>query len=138
MHELAQQGKECYRSRCFKESSTSQTAYDELQCQLVALKEECQVKIDRLENEVIELRGEMQTLKVEYDEMQIKIEIETQVHSQLYTDNVRQCCLELLRPNHQIRLKECSRNCLLEEYRALILPEVITLWHGRTTEYVFS
>ena len=103
--ELAQQGKECYRgklNRCFKESSTSQTAYDELQCQLVALKEECQMKIDRLENEVVELRSEMQTLKVEYDEMQIKVEdgkIETQVHSQLYSDNVRQCCLELLSMN---------------------------------------
>ena len=36
------------------------------------------------------------------EEMQSKIEdgkIETQVHSQLYTDNVRQCCLELLSMN---------------------------------------
>lgn len=103
--ESAQQGKECYRSklnRCLKASSTSQTAYDEIQCQLVALKEECQLKIDCLENQVVELRSEMQTLKVEYKEMQIKVEdgkIETQVHSQLYTDNVRQCCLELLSMN---------------------------------------
>ena len=38
----------------------------------------------------------MQTLRVEYEEMQSKIEdgkIETQVHSQLYTDNVRQFAL---------------------------------------------
>ena len=44
--ESAQQGKECYRStlnRCLKGSSTSQTAYDEIQCQLVAFKEECQL-----------------------------------------------------------------------------------------------
>ena len=103
--ESAQQGKECYRSklnRCLKGSSTSQTTYDEIQCQLVALKEECQLKIDHLENEVVELRSEMETLKVEYEENQIKVEdgkIKTQVHSQLYTDNVRQCCLELLSMN---------------------------------------
>ena len=103
--ESAQQGKECYRSklnRCLKGSSVSQTAYDEIQCQLVAFKEECQLKTDSLESEVVELRSEVQTLRVEYEEMQSKIEdgkIETLVHSQLYTDNVRQCCLEFLRMN---------------------------------------
>ena len=103
--ESAQQGKECYRSklnRCLKASSASQTAYDEIQCQFAALKEECQLKIDGLENEVAELRSEMQTLRVECEEMQSKVEdgkIETQVHSQLYTDSVRQCCLELLSMN---------------------------------------
>ena len=68
--ESAQQGKECYRSklnRCLEASSTSQTTYDEIQCQFVALKEECQLKIDHLENEVVELRSEMETLKVEYE-----------------------------------------------------------------------
>ena len=86
--ESAQQGKECYRStlnRCLKGSSTSQTAYDEIQCQLVAFKEECQLKINGLESEVVELHSEMQTLRVEYEEMQSKIEdgkIETQVHAQ--------------------------------------------------------
>ena len=84
--ESAQQGKECYRSklnRCLKGSSASQTAYDEIQCQLVAFKEECQLKTDG--SEVVELRSEVQTLRVEYEEMQSKIEdgkIETQVHSQ--------------------------------------------------------
>ena len=103
--ESAQQGKECYRSklnRCLKGSSAAQTVYDEIQCQLVAFKEECQLKINGLESEVVELRSEMQTLRVEYEEMRSKIEdgkIETQVHSQLYTDNVRQCCLELLSMN---------------------------------------
>ena len=60
------------------------------------------MKIDGLENEVAELRREIQTLRVEYEDVQSKIEddkIETQVHSQLYTDNVRQCCLELLSMN---------------------------------------
>ena len=103
--ESAQQGKECYRSklnRCLKGSSASQTAYDEIQCQLVAFKEECQLKTDGLESEVVELRSEVETLRVEYEEMQSKIEdgkIETQVHSQLYTDNVHQCYLELLSMN---------------------------------------
>ena len=42
----------------------------------------------------------MQTLRVEYGEMQVKVEdnkIEIQVHSQPYADNISQCCLELLR-----------------------------------------
>ena len=63
--ESAQQGKECYRrklNRCLKGSSVSQTAYDEIQCQLVAFKEECQLKIDSIENEVVELHSEVQTL----------------------------------------------------------------------------
>ena len=60
------------------------------------------MKINGLESEIIKLRSEMQILRIEYDEMQNKVEddkIETQVHSQLYTDNVRQCCLELLSMN---------------------------------------
>ena len=60
------------------------------------------MKIDGLENEVAELRREMQTLKVEYEEVQSKMEdgkIKTQVHIQLYTDSIRQCCLELLSMN---------------------------------------
>ena len=55
---------------------------------------------------VVELHSKMQTLRVEYEEMQSKIEdgkIETQVHSQLYTDNVRQCCLKLLIMNAGIQ-----------------------------------
>ena len=54
--ESAQQGKECYRSklnRCLKGFSASQTAYDEIQ-----------LKINGLESEVVELRSEMQTLRV--------------------------------------------------------------------------
>ena len=103
--ESAQQGIECYCSkvnRCVKAPSVSQTAYDEIQGQLVGLKEECQLKIDGLENKVAELCREMQTLRVEYEEVQSKMEdgkIKTQLHSQLYTDNVRQCCLELLSMN---------------------------------------
>ena len=101
----AQQGKECYQSkvnRYVKAASVSKTAYDEVQYQLVRLKEEYQLKIDGLENEVAELHREIQTLRVEYEDVQSKIEddkIETQVHSQLYTDNVRQCYLELLTMN---------------------------------------
>ena len=60
------------------------------------------MKIDGLENEVAEFHIEMQTLRVEYEEMQSKIEdgkFETQVHSQLYTNKVHQCCLELLNIN---------------------------------------
>ena len=44
----------------------------------------------------------MQTLRVEYEEVQSKMEdgkIKTQLHSQLYTNNVRQCCLKLLSMN---------------------------------------
>ena len=109
--ESAQLGKECYRSklnRCIKGSSTSEIGFDEIKCKLAALEEECQLKINGLESEIVELHSEMQALRVEYEEMRSKVEdykIETQVHSQLYSDNVRQCCLELLSMNvgiHQV------------------------------------
>ena len=60
----AQQGKECYRSKVnqyVKAGSVSETAYDEIQYQLVGLKEEYQFKIDGLENEVAKLHREIQT-----------------------------------------------------------------------------
>ena len=60
----AQQGKECYRSKVnqyVKVASVSETAYDEIQYQLVGLKEEYQFKLDGLENEVAEFHREIQT-----------------------------------------------------------------------------
>ena len=54
----AQQGKESYSikvNQYVKAASVSETAYDEIQYQLVELKEEYQFKIDGLENEVAEL-----------------------------------------------------------------------------------
>ena len=54
----AQQGKECYHSKVnqyVKAANVFEIAYDEIQYQLVGLKEKYQFKIDGLENEVAEL-----------------------------------------------------------------------------------
>ena len=63
-----------------------------IKCQLAVLEEDCQLAL------IVELCSELQPLRVKYEEMQCKIEdniIETQVHSQLYNDNVSQCCLDV-------------------------------------------
>ena len=62
-----QQGKECYCSKVNQyvtAASVSETAYDEIQYQLVGLKKEYQFKIDGLENEVAELHREIQTFVI--------------------------------------------------------------------------
>ena len=59
----AQQGKECYCSKVnqyVKAASISETVYDEIQYQLVGLKEEYQFKNVGLENEVAKLHREIQ------------------------------------------------------------------------------
>ena len=47
-----------------KAASVSETAYNEIQYQLVGLKKEYQFKIDGLENEVAELHREIQTFVI--------------------------------------------------------------------------
>ena len=108
--ESARLGKECYRgklNRCVKESNTVSSDFD---YKLATLEESYQLKIDglKLDSEIVGLRGEMQALRAECEEMRSKvkdIKIETHVHRQLYNDNVRLCCFELLSVNvgiHQV------------------------------------
>ena len=99
-------GKECYRSklnRCLEGFSESGVAIEKVTHQLSTLEEKYQLKINELE--IDELRNELGAVRLDEKDMESKARdctIETQVHSQLYLDNVHQCCLELLSMNVSI------------------------------------
>ena len=107
--ESAQQGSEWYCSklnRCSKNSIwQTETDFEELQCKQASHKEDCQSKINFLENEMVDLHVELNKTQVEHIQMQEKLnevrqdKVDTKVHSQLYADNVQQFCLELLSMN---------------------------------------
>ena len=66
------------------------------------LESECNSRVNFLENEIKELRTILkekeyttEQLSKRLDELDKKV-LKTKEHKQLYHDNVRQCCLELL------------------------------------------
>ena len=129
-------GKECYRSklnRCLKGFSESGVAIEEVTDQLATLEEKYQLKINELEVEIDELRNELGAVRLDENDMESKARdctIETEVHSQLYLDNVRQCCLELLSMNVGIRqvepvIRSVIRNIANKETDKLPKPSTL-------------
>ena len=101
------------KSYCLqKEAKGTELDLNEIQLKYVKLESECNSRIIFLENEIKELRTILK--KKEYTTEQLserlneldKKVLKTKEHKQLYHDNVRQCCLDLLGLNVGIRQVE--------------------------------
>lgn len=128
--ETAQRAKECYRSKANRRfKSSSESAVGDSKSSLSTLEEKYQQKFDCLESEIDRLRSDLEVLQVDYKEQQQKEKFETHIHGQLYNDNVRQCCLELLSMNVGIHQVSPIITCVLKN---LTNQEIDTLPSNRT------
>ena len=98
--------------RLLKKTETTEVGLNEIQSKYVQLESECNSKIKLLENEIEQLHvilnekeSTTEQLSKRLDEIDNKL-LKTKEHKQLYLDNVRQCCLELLSLNVGIRQVE--------------------------------
>ena len=98
--------------RLSKKAEIAEVDLNEIQSKFEQLESECSSKIKSLENEIVQLHaildekeGVTEQLLERLNEIDTKL-LKTKEHKQLYLDNVRQCCLELLSLNVGIRQVE--------------------------------
>ena len=113
--QLLRQKKEQHRVKSYRLSKKAEKAeldINEIHSKFVQLESGCNSKIKSLENEITQMHAiidekEMATeqLHERLNELDMKL-LKTKEHKQLYLDNVRQCCLELLSLNVGIRQVE--------------------------------
>ena len=106
--QLLQQKKEQHRVKSYRLSKKAEKAevdINEIHSKFVQLESGCNSKIKSLENEITQMHAimdekEMATeqLHERLNELDMKL-LKTKEHKQLYLDNVRECCLELLSLN---------------------------------------
>jgi len=113
-HLLHQKKEQCRVKsyRLSKKAEIAEVDLNKIQSKFEQLEAECGFKIKVLENEIIQLHAILdekesanEQLHERLNEIDMKL-LKTKEHKQMYLDNVRQCCIELLSLNVGIRQVE--------------------------------